>query len=286
MDYDWKYYMDDVRAGKSRINVTGEDREAAGHIKDRLCPEQRARRRKHIRDMLFEYRHNGKEENALLDDVVRQHTEYCRELSADELLKRRHNAIVYRYMIKTALHNKAAAGRLQISKETLVKDIGRAVDEFMVIFYGVPALPDTPASWTEYVKTFLENMRLLPYCCKINQRFRQTEQERERAECVETTAEVIQCMGKALQMYEEYCESCIQSQEAAQRSLEIIRALYIDSGSRSIEEIAAEQGISWETVYSDVNKATERLAELFEYMAEGTSCARPAAFECRTVKAP
>lgn len=267
MDYDWKYYLEDLKAGKSKVIITDADRRMAGYIMKRFPKEQRRQKAAAVRDMLHGYRQRGKAENALIEEAVRCHTEYCSGKEDDELLKRRHNVVVYRYMMKTARHNKAVAAKIGVCRETVINDIRQAVDELLVILFGIPAVGDSPQVWPEAVRSLFENMRLMKYTLAVSQHFVYQKWEQERSFCVEITDGILQSIEKAVQLYEEYCSCCLTTEDTAKRSLEIIRALYLGNGNSTIQRIVDCQEISKETVYADVKKATGHFAELLEYMA-------------------
>lgn len=267
MDYDWKYYMDDLRKGKSVIIITEEDRAGAKQIMKRLPAEQRERMEKLVRNMLFDYRQQGKERNALIEDAVRQHTAYCGQMVDDEIVKRRHNAIVYRYMMKTALHNRATAGKMGVSKETLAGDIKRAINELVVMLFGVPAMAEVSESWPEAVKSLFENVRLMKCGTQICQSFVWREWEQERLQGRKKTEDVFGCIDKVVLMYEEYCENYLITDMNAKFCLDVVRELYLNENAKSVEDIAKENNISLSPVYAYLRKAVERFAELFEYMA-------------------
>lgn len=269
MDYDWKYYIDDLKAGNSGVIITEDDRLAAGHIMDRLPAERLKNAERIVRNMLFDYRQQGKAGNALIDDVMKQHTIYCKAYPDDELLHRRHNAIVYRYMIKTALHNRAVAAKLNISNNSLAGDMKQAKGELLTILFGLPAVIGDADNWPGAVRQVFENMRLLSCCLSVNSRIPYQEWEAERIRCVGITSGILRITEKAVQMYGEYCSRCLTTKDTAERSLETIRALYLDDVGRNVEETAELQGVSPETIYSDIRRAMERFAVLFEYMAGG-----------------
>lgn len=267
MDYDWKYYMDDLKKGKSRIIITEEDRAGARLVMERSPAEQRERMEKLVRNMLHDYRQQGKERNALIEDAVRQHTAYCGQMADDEILKRRHNAIVYRYMMKTALHNRATAGKMGVSKETLAGDIKRAINELVVMLFGTPAMAEVSESWPEAVKELFENVRLMKCSTQIRQTFVWREWEQERLRGRKKTEDVLGCIDKAVLMYEEYCENYLITDMNAKFCLDVVRELYLNENAKSVEDIAKENNISLSPVYAYLRKAVERFAELFEYMA-------------------
>ena len=267
MDYDWKYYMNDLKNGKSRLIITEEERAGARLIMERVPVEQRERMEKFVRNMLFNYRQQGKSKNALIEDAVRQHTAYCGQNAEDEMLKRRHNAIVYRYMLKTALHNRAAAGKLGVSKETFAGDTKRAVKELTVIVFGVSAMEKESESRSETVRNLFEHIRLLKCSIKVEQSFVWKEWEQERIQGRKKTENILRCMDKAVLMYEEYCETYLTTDLNAKLYLEVIQELYLNEKAKSTEDITKEKNISLSSVYGYLKTGIERMAELFEYMS-------------------
>ena len=269
MDYDWKYYLDDLKAGKSRITVTDEDREAAGHIMCRLPEEQLEQAQRYLYDMLRSYREQPRELNAIIDDVMRLHTAYCKKCESRDILHRRHNAIVYSFMINTHLSERAVAIKLNTCKEVVRADKRIAIRDLLVILFGVPAIGGTPDRWTKATDSLFKAMRLLPYSVSISQHFPDPKWERERIRCSEITAEILHCVDKAIQMYEEYVSGCLTTKDTAERSLETIRAIFLEEGSRPVVEIAEEWSISKESIYSYIAMGIRKFSTLFEYMATG-----------------
>lgn len=266
MDYDWKYYLEDLRAGKVGMQPTEGERGAAGVLVYRLDENKRHQIRNLIRWMLVEYRHGNKVENAMVENLVKAHAEYCLLLPSDENLRRRHNALVYRYMMKTARHNKAVAAKLAISTGTVRNDINTAIDEILIICFGVPALIAIPKNWQDGVKSLLRSYKLIECGGNIGQDFMRWKWQQEYDECRRITSGAFICLNKAIGMYEEFIAG--SSYPAMQRvSLEVVKELYI-TGQKGTAEVADIWHMSESSVYSAINKVTSRLGELVAYIAD------------------
>lgn len=128
-----------------------------------LLPEETI---KALRDSLFfgfcGYREAVGERRQALDHLLAVHTELCRIMPWDGLMKRRHNALVYRYVITTVAGNRAVAKKLNISKDTLYADLDGVIRDMLILCIGLPYLfqdgkPDLQAT----VKLILRNYPLL-----------------------------------------------------------------------------------------------------------------------------
>ncbi|MCC8059679.1 MAG: hypothetical protein LIO81_02385 [Clostridiales bacterium] len=268
MDYEWKWYMHDLKAGKIQpLTVTGEERAGVRYLKERLAAPVRKQIRYTIRNMLAGYREQDAAGRALIEDVMKQHGEYCK--AANDRTKRRHNSVVCRYMLKTPMNDKSVAFRFSISERMLRNDINSVIDELSVILIGVPALTDAPESWPEAVRSIFENMRLLEYGPKVCHGFQLPELEQERARGQEITACSLKSIEKAVLMYEAFFRYGLTSAEIEERRLKAIkeRCLDMDRLIKSTQDVANDNDISDRTVFYDIEKAVRRFAELMEYMA-------------------
>lgn len=161
MDYDWKYFMDGLKADRAGMDIDSEDRLAARAVMYRMDKDWQRRAKKRIRDMLSDYRQQCRDRNLLVEELVKAHAGYCRLLPDVEMAKRRHNSLVYRYMMKTALHNRAVAVKMGVSKDTVQNDISMAVNEMLVLCFGLPAASSSPKTYQDGVKELLHNYLLV-----------------------------------------------------------------------------------------------------------------------------
>lgn len=264
MDYDWKYFMRDLKTGKTGAGEAPEEREAAEAVLFRLPGDRSEQIRGLMKGMLLNYRHQEAGDNAIVRDIMAAHAEYCRLLPDNELLRRRHNAVVYRYMMETARHNRAVAAKMAVSVKTVQNDISQAVDEMAVLCFGLPALREEPKTWQEGMKSLLRNFLLLEKSKEINRPLTWSNWQRERAECLSITSGALRCLERAVSMYERFIAGS-SFPDMQGRALGIVKAVYFEG--IEIAEAGEMHQISEATVYSDINKVTERLGELTVFMA-------------------
>lgn len=264
MDYDWKYYLEDLKAGKKKVLPDNRERAAAGLLLYRLTGDKRRQIRGLVKNMLEDYRRQDGMQNEMIEELMKAHARYCQMPSAGEGAKRRHNTVVYRYMMKTALHNRAVAVKTGVSRETVYSDINRATDEMAVICFGSPAASDDPATWLAGVRSLLRNYRLIKHTERVQGEVRWRNWQQDREEGRRITSDLLCCFEKVLWMYEDFTagSSCPEIQG---RRLEVVKGVYFNG--ISIPAIAAEHCISEETAYTDINTMIERLSELFQGMA-------------------
>lgn len=268
MDYDWEYYLEDFREEKAKGRSGRQERSGINALTYRLPDNRRKQIRNLIGGMLWNYRQQGNRlHNLMIEELVKAHAEYCRQLSADEAAKRRHNALVYRYMMKTALHNKAVAARLGVALRTVHNDIAQAVGELTVLCFGIPVASDNPATYEAAVRSLLRHYQLIKCVNGADEPLEWASWQREREDCQRITGEAVSCLENLVGIYEDFVAESIWP-EMQRRPLEVVKALYIDRG-RTTAEIEAQLGISKRTVYADVNKITERFGMLAACIAEG-----------------
>lgn len=264
MDYDWKYFTEDLKAGSSGMYRNHAGRLAAKSVMYRMDAEKRNRAVRLVRDMLADYRQQCGDGNPLVGELVKVHAEYCRLLPDGEMAKRRHNSLVYRYMMKTALHNRAVAVKMGVSKDTVQNDIRMAVNEMLVLCFGLPAAGSSPKTYQNGVKELLHNYLLINRAGSIHNAMPWETWQKEREKCQRMTARAFRCLDNAVKLYERFIAGSTYP-DMQQRPLEIMREIYFKGSS--ITAVSAEWNVSKETVYADIKKMTGRLAELVEIMA-------------------
>lgn len=264
MDYDWKYHMEDLKAGKAGARPTPEEREAAEAVLFRLPDDRKERIRSLVKGMLLNYRHQEGGDNGMVRDIMAAHAEYCRLLPGNELPRRRHNAVVYRYMMETARHNRAVAAKMAVSVKTVHNDIHQAIDEMAVLCFGLPVSREEPGTWQEGMKSLLCNFLLLEKSKSISRPLIWSNWQQKREKCLEITDRAFRCLERAVCMYEEFIAG-ISFPDMQKRALEIVKEVYFEG--IGIAEAGDMHRISEATVYSDINKVTERFGELAAFMA-------------------
>lgn len=264
MDYDWKYFMDGLKADRAGKVTDPGDRLAVRAVMYRMDKDWQRQAKKLIRDILSDYRQQCRNENLLVEELVKAHSEYCRLLPDGEMAKRRHNSLVYRYMMKTALHNRAVAVKMGVSKDTVQNDISMAVNELLVLCFGLPAARSSPKTYRDGVKELLHNYLLVNQMGSIGSVMSWENWQKEREKCLRMTARAVRCLDNVVKLYEKFIAGSTYP-DMQQRPLEIVRGIYFKGSS--IADMAEEWHMSKETVYADIKKMTGRLAELAEVMA-------------------
>lgn len=264
MDYDWKYFMDGLKADRAGMDIDPGDRLAARAVMYRMDKDRQKQAKERIRDILSDYRQKCGNGNLLAGELVKAHAEYCRLLPDGEMAKRRHNSLVYRYMMKTALHNRAVAVKMGVSKDTVQNDISMAVNEMLVLCFGLPAARSNTRTYQDGVKGLLHNYLLVNQMGSTGSIMPWENWQREREKCRRMTARAVRCLNNAVKLYEKFIASSSYP-DMQQRPLEIVRGIYFKGSSIAVT--SEEWHMSKETVYADIKKMTGRLAELIEAMA-------------------
>ncbi len=266
MDYDWKYYLEDLMGGKTEIKLEKEDRRAAGFLIYRMDKGKQEHVKKLIRWIMEDYRAGGRNKNSLAECLVRTHADCCRCFPGNGMAKRCHNALVYRYMMKNALHNKAVALKMDVSEIMVHHYIATAINELAVLCFGTPAFTGSTSTWQDAVKQMLDNLHFLECMPDASIALVWDKWQQERVYCHQVTESAVAFIYKALSMYEEYISGS-SNQHIQKRALDIVKEVYI-TGGKDITEISSIWGISIHSVYLDIRKVTARLGELCSYMAE------------------
>ncbi len=264
MDYDWKYFMDDLKSGTAGHQLTDQDRGVASSIRFRMGGQERAELRNIVRNMMSDYREQNGAERALFEELMKAHGEYCRLLPDEDIRRKQHNAVVYRYMIKTPLHNMAVSRKMNISKGTLSGYIGRSADDILLLLHGSPAAEGSEKDTGDCIKGILENFALIKMSQGIRIRMKWRERQQSREKHLSITADVLRCLGVEISLYEEFIKGCNGSKDQ-RRALDTLKAVYLGGGG--ISEIMGSYGVSEGTVYADIRKMIQRLAELADFLS-------------------
>jgi hypothetical protein len=113
LNYEWYYFLKDVREHRNDDIPTG-----TGSVEG-VSEERAIILSKSLGYCFRRYWHSEIELRRSMNKVLKLHTEICQESPGNELLKRRHNALVYKYIVDTVASDKVIASKLEISKETL-----------------------------------------------------------------------------------------------------------------------------------------------------------------------
>lgn len=263
MDYEWKYYMDDLKSGKAGQQVTDQDRGAAASICFRIEEWERLELRNTVRNMMYDYRGQSEADRALFEELMKVHGEYCRLLPDEDICRKQHNAVVYRYMIKTPLHNRAVSRKMNVSKETLSGYIGKSTDDILLLLIGSPAAGGNGKDTGDCIKGILESIDLIKLSQEIQGSMKWRERQQARERHLSITADVLHCLDTEISLYEDFIKGCNGSKDQ-ERPLDALKAVYMGGGG--IPEIMSSYGVSEGTVYADIRKMVERLSELTEYL--------------------
>ena len=266
MDYDWKYFIDDLKDGKIDIELIAIHENVVKDVVGRLSKEKKQKVKNLIKGMFCNYRTQKTENCCIVEELMKAHTKYCKANPENEQLKRRHNTVVYRYMMKTEFHKKAIAIKLDVSSGTIQNDISQTMEEIIILCFGMRAQRSEPKSLYEVVKYLFRHYQLLKLSQEIETELIWKEWQQLRVESLEKTGRVIEYIEKAVQIYEAFIAGS-SSPDMQKRALEVVKRIYLN-GNSSISEMAAVYQVTESIIYSDINKIEERFAELFEIMLQ------------------
>ena len=202
MDYGWKYYLESLEEGGRR---SAKGRDTAHALSFRMPEVRRKRAGSFVRNLLLDYRKQDSLQNAAITELVKAHGEYCLQQPGSSAAKIRHNTMVYRYMLENALHSRAVAVKMGISKSAVHKNIVLAVEEMTVLCFGLPAVMDMPLTWKEGVKSLVRNYPLLKRAARCSRPLAYKEWQQEREKCMEITEKAINGLERAVHMKMYWC---------------------------------------------------------------------------------
>ncbi len=245
MKHEWDYFLEDIKKQKNENMISVEQADA-------------------LSNSLFynfrKYRHSSAELRESMDCLLKLHTEVCRERPGDELLKRRHNALVYKYVINIIASDKAIAKKMGVSEESLYLDLEKVKREMCIICIGIVYLiPEGEEN--SLITRILENYQLLIRCMPspniallFPERY-----HREILKYQEVTGAYLSRFHECVTLYDEFCSN--DQYGIGQRRSDILHGIFID-GNKTIENIMKEYSCSRETVYKDMKKNETYLKEL------------------------
>lgn len=269
MDYDWKYFVEDL--GKT---VTDQEAAAAQEVWKKISSPLPDGTMKALRDSLAwgfrGYREAVGERREALAYLLAVHTELCRTMPWDNLLKRRHNALVYRYVVETVAGNKAVAKKLNISKDTLNVDLDGVLKEMLVLCIGLPYLMQGKRTEIkEAVKLTIKQYPLLDKSGQMEQclclfpvRLRSEIQSAREA-----TRRFLCLFDKGMAVYADFCGQYNQFGVNGRR-LDALKQ-DIKGNNKVAREVAEKYGCSPETIYSDMKENQERICRLLSVFLNG-----------------
>lgn len=261
MDYEWKYFVEDLSG-----TLTDQEAAANREVWESLCcllPEEVKRG---LRDSLVwefrGYRETKGDKRQALVHLLAVHTELCRERSWDNLLKRRHNALVYRYVVDIVAGNRAVAKKLNISKDTLYADMDNVMEDMLILCIGLPYL--LQGGQEELQAAVKLTIKYYPLLARVDQ----TEQclclfpVRIRSHIQasrKTTAQFIRLFNRGIELYSGFHRSCDEAM--TDRRLDALRRT-LKGHTGVAQAVAAEYCCSAETVYHDMRENQECVCEL------------------------
>lgn len=255
----WKYYLESLKAG----GKGGAEGQGMAYALGFRMPEiSRREAGGFVRGLLLKYRKQDGQQNAVVTELMKAHGEYCLQQPESSAAKMRHNAMVYRYMLEAALHGRAVAVKMGISKSGVYKNIAQAVDEMTVLCFGLPAVPDMPGTWKEGVKSLIRNYPLLKRAVGCSRPLACKEWQQEREKCLEITVRAMSGLERVVHMYNEFIAGSGFPDEQG-RPLGELKTIYLD-GQMAVADAASLFQVSESCVYADIKKIQERFVELFE----------------------
>lgn len=193
----------------------------------------------------------------------------------DSLLKRRHNALVYRFVVDTVAGNKAVAKKLNISKGTLYADLDGAINDMLVFCAGLPyIMQGKQPEVEEAVKLTIKQYPLLDrigqteqWLCLFPVRLRSGIQSAREA-----TRRFLCLFDKGMAVYADFCGQYNQFGVNGRR-LDALKQ-DIKGNNKVAREVAEKYGCSPETIYSDMKENQERICHLLSVFLNGEETER------------
>ena len=158
------YFNRDLACYLAEVNKKPCDPEEVKALRIRVPKETRAWALRILEESFESLRSTGK--GLLPKTAMASHMDYCKLKGTDSLEKRRHNILVYRYLMKNPSEDlghlswKEIAHIFHVSKETAMIDAREAMKECMLGIYGIPFLPESD-SWESSLKSIIEYIPLL-----------------------------------------------------------------------------------------------------------------------------
>lgn len=261
MDYEWKYFVESLGG-----TVTDQAAASNHEVWKSLCCLLPEDVKKGLRDSLVwgfrGYREAKGDKRQALVHLLAVHTELCREKSWDNLLKRRHNALVYRYVVDIVAGNRAVAKKLNISKDTLYADLDNIMGDMMLLCVGLPYLlkggrEELQAAVKLTIKYYplLDRVSQTKQClCLFPVRIR------SHIQTARTATEQFLCLfNQAIEIYSGFRRPC--DDIMTERRMAVLkRSLQGHTGLA--QTVAAEYCCSAETVYHDMRENQECICDL------------------------
>lgn len=193
-----------------------------------------------------------------LECLVKLHAGICRDNPEDEGKRRRHNALIYRYMDGQNMSNQEIADRLGLCKCALNLNLIRMLDELMVMLAGVPFITAKGEGPGETVKAAIKNYGYLQICREADLKSVFPEALRPDVEKArEYTVNYLDRMDWCFLQYERYC----QGSPVDGRRLRVLN--YTLAGNVSPMHMARLMGQTHEYIYKIIRINHSRMADLF-----------------------
>lgn len=258
MENEWNYFIKDLRI-EQEIQEIAENKRIWNELN--LKPETIKVLRNNMTWGFRDYRETVEERRQALVRLLKVHTEVCQEMYWDTVLKRRHNALVYSYVVDIVAGSRVVAKKLNISKEMLYIDLKKFIKDMLIFCIGLPyLLEDIKKTMQIVVKLiikyypFLKQVEQTEQClCLFPFHLQNDIQKGRRA-----TKHFIQLFDKSIMLYEDFGQQ--HGIHFNERRMEILRQNI--KGNRNVEEIMKKYGCGQKTVYTDMKENQERLCQL------------------------
>lgn len=214
MDYEWHYFFKELEEKKQLIK-SGSPSEERRPV---MLPDDKYTGL--LLNSFRNYRHASGNVRTALEILLKLHTEVCKEQPENHNLKRRHNALVYKYIVGTIASDKVIAQKLNVSKVTVYCDINLVIWEMAVLCLGVPILA-TGQNGKDLVMKILEQYALLCRCstAKDVEVLFPVGLKQEVFQDREYTAAYLERFRECLGIYADYCQGIGNEKECRRNAL-------------------------------------------------------------------
>lgn len=254
MDYEWKYFYESLKKNVPLVK--------SGPVIDngRVLTRPAGEYSKIILNGFRNYRHSSGAVRSCLEELLKQHTEICKNRPADQMLKRRHNVLVYKYMIDTIAGDNVIAKKLAVSKVTLYYDLDKVISELAVLCLGIPFLMARTGSRTVAIEILEQYPLLLRSGDVMNAAALFPDKlQSEVRESRKSTAAYLEQFRGCVDLYMDYCVSVGEWKEERRKA--VLQDVYLSS-QKTARQFAIDYQYSLATIYTDMKVIAEHLGAL------------------------
>lgn len=196
----------------------------------------------------------------VLKRLLGEYRNYVSEYG-DENARNKYNAFVYRYMSGTCVGAGAIAGKLGVSRETVLNYINSCINDLLVICMGTTAYNHKADNQEAAVSFVISNYALLSkeadtYIFDI---FRKKSDRAAVEKGRHYTQKILHQLTEATKAYTEYCRDGQVNIDTDIRKADVLELCLAGC---SVRHIAEKCGTSEETIYKDIKDNEQRLAAL------------------------